>query len=113
VALLDLMLPDGSGFDVGVALRGLVPNVRIVLLSEHVQPRILWALPAGERPYWSYLLKSGITSADALCAAIKVLNTNNRSTEVDRTRHRHPGIAPGMASLPTHASANRHLTVPT
>lgn len=70
VALLDLMLPDGSGFDVGVALRGLVPSVRIMLLSEHVQPRILWALPAGERPYWSYLLKSGITSADALCAAI-------------------------------------------
>lgn len=70
VLLLDLHLPDGYGFDVGVHLRKSVPDLRVVVLSEHVHPRVLSALPAAERPFWSYLLKTSLSSTESLIAAV-------------------------------------------
>lgn len=70
VALLDLFLPDGRGFDVGVQLRQQLPDLRVIILSEHVRPRLLSALPDSERPYWSYLLKTGVSSRQTLLNAI-------------------------------------------
>lgn len=70
VALLDLSLPDGFGFDVGVQLRHRLPDLRVVILSEHVRPKVLAALPTTERPFWSYLLKTGVASREALLEAI-------------------------------------------
>lgn len=71
VALLDLFLPDGFGFDVGVQLRKALPDLRILILSEHVKPKVLAALPESERPFWSYLLKTGVSSREALVEAIR------------------------------------------
>lgn len=71
VVLLDLHLPDGHGFDVGVELRRALPHVKIVVLSEHVRPRVLSLLPAEEAVFWSYILKSNVQSPDDLVRVIK------------------------------------------
>lgn len=69
--LLDLNLPDGFGFDVGLELRRALPSLRVVVLSEHVRPQVLTALPPDESPYWSYLLKTGISSRAELLASLR------------------------------------------
>lgn len=84
VALLDLFLPDGYGFDVGVQLRRALPDLHVIILSEHVRPKVLAALPEAERPYWSYLLKTGVSSRAALIEAIQ--GCLNRSLVDDRVR---------------------------
>lgn len=84
VALLDLFLPDGFGFDIGVLLRKQLPDLRIIILSEHVRPKVLSALPGSERPFWSYLLKSGLSSRAALLEAIQACL--NRSVVDDQVR---------------------------
>jgi DNA-binding NarL/FixJ family response regulator len=71
IAVLDLFLPDGSGFDVGVSLRRELPEVRIVILSEHVQPRVLASLSESERQSWSYLLKTKVSSGEELLGSIR------------------------------------------
>lgn len=80
VLLLDLNLPDGFGFEVGLELRRALPHLRVIILSEHVRPQVLGALPPDERPYWSYLLKTGISSRDELVGAIR---TSTQHTLVD------------------------------
>jgi DNA-binding NarL/FixJ family response regulator len=75
VALLDLFLPDGFGFDVGVQLRKVLPDLHVIVLSEHARPKILAALPEAERRYWSYLLKTGVSSREALLEAIRACLT--------------------------------------
>lgn len=71
VLLLDLNLPDGHGFDLGIALRREFAQLRIVILSDHVRPEVLDLLPEGEVPWWSYILKSGISSPQDLIEVIK------------------------------------------
>lgn len=71
VVLLDLHLPDGHGFDIGVELRRRMPHVRIVILSEHVRPHVLDMLPPEESTAWSYVLKANVKSADDLVSVIK------------------------------------------
>lgn len=84
VALLDLFLPDGYGFDVGLHLRRELPGLHVIILSEHVRPKVLTALPEAERPFWSYLLKTGVSSRDALIEAIQ--GCLNRSLVDERVR---------------------------
>lgn len=86
VALLDLFLPDGYGFDVGVKLRQQLPGLHIVILSEHVRPKVLAALPESERPFWSYLLKTGVSSREALLSSIH--SALQRPLVDDRVRER-------------------------
>ena len=86
VVLLDLFLPDGFGFDVGVQLRHQLPDLRVVILSEHVRPKVLTALPEAERPYWSYLLKTGVSSREALLTAVHA--SLERSLVDDDVRNR-------------------------
>ena len=69
--LLDLNLPDGFGFEVGLELRRALPELRIVILSEHVRPQVLTALPPEESHAWSYLLKTGISSRAELLDALR------------------------------------------
>lgn len=71
VLLLDLNLPDGHGFDLGVALRRESPQLRIVILSDHVRPDVLNMLPKGEAPWWSYVLKTGINGPQDLVDIIQ------------------------------------------
>lgn len=70
VVVLDLHLPDGFGFDVGVHVRRALPDTRIVVLSEHVHPKVLSGLPDSEQPYWSYLLKTHLSSQEDLVSAV-------------------------------------------
>lgn len=69
--LLDLNLPDGFGFDVGMDLRRALPNMRVLILSEHVRPQVLTGLPPAEQPYWSYLLKTRVSSRAELLGALR------------------------------------------
>ncbi len=86
VALLDLFLPDGFGFDFGLQLRVQLPDLHIIILSEHVKPKVLHALPEAERPYWSYLLKTGVSSRQFLTDAIK--GCLNRSLMDEQVREK-------------------------
>lgn len=86
VALLDLFLPDGFGFDFGLQLRVQLPDLHIIILSEHVKPKVLQALPEAERPYWSYLLKTGVSSRQVLTDAIK--GCLNRSLMDEQVREK-------------------------
>jgi DNA-binding NarL/FixJ family response regulator len=86
VALLDLFLPDGFGFDFGFQLRVQLPDLHIIILSEHVKPKVLQALPEAERPYWSYLLKTGVSSRQVLTDAIK--GCLNRSLMDEQVREK-------------------------
>ena len=71
VLLLDLHLPDGFGFDVGLQIRRELPDLSVVVLSEHVRPQVRESLPPEERSHWSYLLKTGVSSRLDLVAAIR------------------------------------------
>ena len=86
VALLDLFLPDGFGFDFGLQLRAQLPDLHIIILSEHVKPKVLQALPEAEGPYWSYLLKTGVSSRQVLTDAIK--GCLNRSLMDEQVREK-------------------------
>jgi DNA-binding NarL/FixJ family response regulator len=71
VAVLDIELPDGNGFGLGVSLRGADPGLGIVLLSGHDLMEILLVLSPEERAGWSYLSKVSSTSADTLVRAVR------------------------------------------
>jgi len=94
VVLLDLFLPDGNGFDVGLELRRTLDDVRIIILSEHVQPEVLAFLDDSERPYWSYLLKTQIASSIDLI-------------EATQSSRRRPTIDPAVQDRPLSAEALR------
>lgn len=70
VLLLDLHLPDESGFLLGLELRRLLPGLRVVVLSEHVRPDVLSSLEPADQPYWSYVLKGSITSPEHLISTV-------------------------------------------
>lgn len=71
VALLDVELPDGTGIDVGRALRRDNPGLGIVLLSAVDRSRVLLELDDDERAHWSYLSKRSSTSASVLVRAVR------------------------------------------
>jgi DNA-binding NarL/FixJ family response regulator len=70
VLLLDLHLPDGSGFKLGLELRGRLPQLRVIVLSEHVRPQVLHSLATEEKGHWSYLIKANVASPRALGDAV-------------------------------------------
>ena len=71
VALLDIELPDGNGFELGRRLRRRHPGLGIVLLSAHDMMEALLSLPADERAGWSYLSKTSATSREVLVQALR------------------------------------------
>ena len=91
VVLLDLHLPDGFGFDVGLHLRRELADLRVIVLSEHVRPQVLESLPASEQPFWSYLLKTGVSSRDELIGAIRA--SRERSQVDSRVRTAQAGAS--------------------
>lgn len=70
VVLLDLHLPDESGLRLGIELRQRMPDVRIVVLSEHVRPDVLGSIDPDDLPYWSYVLKGSIPTPDRLVSTV-------------------------------------------
>jgi DNA-binding NarL/FixJ family response regulator len=71
VALLDIELGDATdGVELGLRLRDRLPSIGIVLLSSHVEPRYVSALPPAVASGWSYLLKQSLANVATLERAI-------------------------------------------
>jgi DNA-binding NarL/FixJ family response regulator len=72
VAILDIDLQGGmNGVQLGLRLRRALPNLGIVLLSNHRDPQFLASLPQDMVAGWSYLLKKSVTDAAALGRAVE------------------------------------------
>ncbi len=71
ILILDIELPDGNGFGLGVQMRRQNPALGIVLLSSRDVMELLLALPAEERRGWSYLTKDATKSLDYLASVIR------------------------------------------
>lgn len=72
VALLDIELPGGmNGIEVGLCLRERLPDLGIVLLSNHRDAAFLSSLRRGKYTAWSYLQKKTVGNLDALRRAIE------------------------------------------
>jgi DNA-binding NarL/FixJ family response regulator len=71
-ALLDIELGEGlNGVQLGLELRRHLPDLGIILLSNHDDPRFFRAVPRAMFTGWSYLLKKSVSDADALVRAIE------------------------------------------
>jgi DNA-binding NarL/FixJ family response regulator len=71
VVLLDVDLPDGNGFGLGLSLRRADPRLGIVLLSAHDMLDLLLELDDELAAGWSYLSKNSATSTESLRSAIE------------------------------------------
>jgi DNA-binding NarL/FixJ family response regulator len=72
VAILDIELPGGlNGVQLGLRLRRQLPDIGIVLLSNHRDPDFLSSLPAETIAGWSYLLKKSVGDINSLWRAIE------------------------------------------
>ena len=72
VATLDIQLPGSmNGVELGFELRKLLPQVGIVLLSNHLDPA--FTIPFRSKAFngWSYLLKRSVTDVATLRRAVK------------------------------------------
>jgi DNA-binding NarL/FixJ family response regulator len=72
VVTLDIELPGRmDGIQVGISLRQQLPQLGIVILSNHADPRFLGALPREVTSGWSYLLKKSISDIQILDRAVE------------------------------------------
>lgn len=71
VAILDIELRSSmNGVQVGLLLRRTMPDLGIVLLSNHGTPEFISSLPRDEIMGWSYLLKKSVDDIGSLARAI-------------------------------------------
>ncbi len=71
VAILDIELRGGmNGIQLGLQLRRRLPQLGIVLLSNHGDPQFVASLPHDVIAGWSYLLKKSVSDVGALSRAI-------------------------------------------
>ena len=72
VAILDIELgPQLNGIQVGIQLRRKLPDIGIVLLSNHGDPQFLSGLPKEVLGGWSYLLKKSASNVVSLARVIE------------------------------------------
>lgn len=72
VAILDINLGGSiNGIQLGLSLRNSLPEIGIVLLSNHHDPSYLTAIPREAAGGWSYLLKKAVREIGALSHAIQ------------------------------------------
>lgn len=72
VAILDIELRSGiNGIQLGLLLRRGLPDLGIVLLSNHGDPSFVSSLPVEVLGGWSYLLKKSVSDAGSLGRAIE------------------------------------------
>ena len=72
VAMLDIDLRGSSmnGVQLGIMLRKQLPDLGVVLLSNHGDPEFVASLPGEVLAGWSYLLKKSVNDVDVLGRAI-------------------------------------------
>lgn len=72
VAILDIDLGSGmNGVQLGIRLRHILPDLGIVLLSNHIEPHFLASVPRSMAGGWSYLLKRSVSDLDTLRRVIE------------------------------------------
>jgi DNA-binding NarL/FixJ family response regulator len=72
VVTLDIELPGKlDGIQLGLRLRAHLPQLGIVLLSNHADPRFLSAVPKQQASGWSYLLKKSVSDIATLDRAVE------------------------------------------
>ncbi len=72
VVTLDIELPGQmDGIQTGLALRRQLPNLGIVLLSNHADARFLGSLAPTDISGWSYLLKKSVSRMEILDRAVE------------------------------------------
>lgn len=89
VAILDIDLRSSmNGVQLGILLRREMPDLGIVLLSNHGDPEFVASLPGEVLAGWSYLLKKSVNDVDVLGRAIA--GAASKLTVLD------PGLIAGM-----------------
>jgi DNA-binding NarL/FixJ family response regulator len=72
VAILDIELGGSmNGVQLGLLLRRELPQLGIVLLSNHGDPEFISSLPREVMAGWSYLLKKSVSDVESLARAIE------------------------------------------
>lgn len=72
VVTLDIELPGRlDGIQTALTLRKKTPNLGIVILSNHADPRFLGVLPREVTSGWSYLLKKSVSNIEVLDRAVE------------------------------------------
>lgn len=72
VAILDISLADKiNGIQLGLRLRQQLPNLGIVILSNHNKASVLQYIPEDSISGWSYLTKGAVHDVETLLRAIK------------------------------------------
>lgn len=72
VAILDIELGGPlNGIQVGLTLREEMPDLGIVILSNHGDPEFVASLPPQVIAGWSYLLKKSVSDVETIARAVK------------------------------------------
>ncbi|HEX6972223.1 MAG TPA: response regulator transcription factor, partial [Limnochordia bacterium] len=72
VAIVDIQLGGGvNGLELGLRLREPLPELGVVLLSNHLDPALLTAIPDDEMRGWGYLLKRSVRDLATLERAVE------------------------------------------
>ena len=83
VTLMDLQMPEMSGFDAIIAIRGEFPEARIIVLTTYAgDVQVLRALKAGAR---AYLLKNALHKE--LLETIRAVHTGKKSMSSEASYH--------------------------
>lgn len=100
VAILDIDLgKPPNGVQVGLQIREALPNLGIVLLSNHGDPQFLAGLPRGQVAGWSYLLKHSVSDVEALNRAIEGAASQLVVLDPNLVTEMHPRPESGLARL--------------
>jgi DNA-binding NarL/FixJ family response regulator len=100
VAVLDIELPGQiNGIQLGLMLRRQLPDLGIVLLSNHADPNYLTALPAEQMAGWSYLLKKSVRDLETLGRAVKGAAERQSMMDPQVVTHLRPKSEGSLARL--------------
>jgi DNA-binding NarL/FixJ family response regulator len=100
VAILDIELGGSmTGIKLGLLLRQQMPEIGIVLLSNHSDPQFLPSLPPEAIAGWSYLLKKSIRDVESLERAIEGAAARFVVLDPQLARGLHPRTGSLLAAL--------------
>ncbi len=101
VALVDLDLGDGDGFDVGLAYRSRNPRLGVVILSAVDAVHRMLALDPQDAAGWGYLSKTSALSAGSLVAALSASTEGRTMIDPALARRREARQGSPLDSLTT------------
>ncbi|MNK75501.1 Transcriptional regulatory protein DegU [compost metagenome] len=68
---IDLGVDSKNGVQLGLALRRALPEVGVLLFSNHREPEFLLSVPPDQAGGWSYLLKTSVQDVETLDRAVR------------------------------------------